>query len=76
MSAKPTKDGTPQKRLNFDVPEELANEFKAYAALQGKTQREIVIAFMRRCVQRTEHDRIPRARRESSRSQDPLEDPR
>ncbi len=50
MSAKPTKDGTPQKRLNFDVPEDLANEFKAYAALQGKTQREIVIAFMQRCT--------------------------
>ena len=57
MSAKPTADGTPQKRLNFDVPEELANEFKAYAALQGKTQREIVIAFMQRCVRRTEQVR-------------------
>lgn len=54
MSAKPTKDGTPQKRLNFDVPEELANEFKAYAALQGKTQREIVTAFMQRCVRRAD----------------------
>lgn len=54
MSAKPTADGKPQKRLNFDVPEELANEFKAYAALQGKTQREIVIAFMQRCVRRAE----------------------
>lgn len=53
MSAKPTKDGTPQKRLNFDVPQELANEFKAYAALQGKTQRELVIAFMQRCIRRT-----------------------
>lgn len=52
MSAKPTKDGTPQKRLNFDVPEELANEFKAYASLQGKTQRELVIAFMQRCINR------------------------
>ena len=53
MSAKPTADGTPQKRLNFDVPEELANEFKAYAALQGKSQRELVIAFMQRCIKRT-----------------------
>lgn len=53
MSAKPTADGTPQKRLNFDVPEDLAHEFKAYAALQGKTQREIVIAFMQRCVNRS-----------------------
>lgn len=53
MSAKPTADGTPQKRMNFDEPEELANEFKAYAALQGKTQREIVIAFMQRCTKRT-----------------------
>lgn len=52
MSAKPTAEGTIQKRLNFDVPEELAREFKAYAALQGKTQREIVIAFMHRCVNR------------------------
>ncbi|WP_411730938.1 hypothetical protein [Paeniglutamicibacter sp.] len=54
MTAKPTADGTVQKRLNFDVPEELANEFKAYAALQGKTQREIIIAFMQRCVRLTE----------------------
>lgn len=44
MNTKPTKDGTPQKRLNFEVPEELANEFKAYTALQDKTQREIGIA--------------------------------
>nr|WP_176705797.1 hypothetical protein [Arthrobacter sp.]AXV46378.1 hypothetical protein pA40H2_p21 [Arthrobacter sp.] len=66
MSAKPTKDGTPQKRLNFDVPEELAKEFKAYAALQGKTQREIVIAFMQRCVRRTENDRNTRDHREAS----------
>lgn len=32
MSAKPTFDGTEQKRLNFDVPAPLAREFKAYAA--------------------------------------------
>lgn len=61
MSTKPTTDGTIQKRLNFDVPEDLARDFKAYAALQGKTQREIVIAFMHRCVNRmpqtnTTHD--------------------
>ncbi|KAA0973406.1 hypothetical protein ACIGB6_02015 [Paeniglutamicibacter gangotriensis] len=53
MSAKPTADGTPQKRLNVDVPEELANEFKAYATLQGKSQRELIIAFMQRCIKRT-----------------------
>ncbi|NKG21866.1 hypothetical protein [Paeniglutamicibacter terrestris] len=53
MSAKPTADGTPQKRLNFDVPEDLAREFKAYAALNGKTQRDLVLGFMRRCVHRT-----------------------
>lgn len=57
MSAKPTKNGTPQKRLNFDVPEELANEFKAYAALQGKTQREIVIAFMERCTKHKQSEK-------------------
>lgn len=50
MTAKPMADGTELKRLNFDVPETLAREFKAYAALQGKSQREIVIAFMHRCV--------------------------
>lgn len=50
MTTKPMADGTALKRLNFDVPEELAREFKAYAALQGKSQREIVIAFMHRCV--------------------------
>ncbi len=50
MSVKPTADGTPQKRLNFDVPEQVANDFKAYAALQGKSQREIIVAFMQRCV--------------------------
>ncbi|KAA0977121.1 hypothetical protein FQ154_09465 [Paeniglutamicibacter gangotriensis] len=53
MSAKPAADGTEQKRLNFDVPEDLAREFKAYAALQGKTQRELVLGFMHRCVRRT-----------------------
>nr|WP_176704855.1 hypothetical protein [Arthrobacter sp.] len=53
MSAKPTADGTPQKRLNIDVPDELAKQFKAYAALQGKSQREIFIAFMQRCVRRS-----------------------
>lgn len=53
MTAGPRADGTPQKRLNFDVPEELANEFKAYAALQGKSQREIIVAFMQRCTRRT-----------------------
>lgn len=53
MSAKPTADGTPQKRVNIDVPEELAHEFKAYAALQGKSQRELFVAFMRRCVRRS-----------------------
>lgn len=53
MSAKPTADGTPQKRMNIDVPEDLAKEFKAYAALQGKSQREIFIAFMQRCVRRS-----------------------
>ncbi len=52
MSVKPAADGTPQKRLNFDVPEQLANDFKAYAAVQGKSQREIIVAFMHRCVQR------------------------
>ena len=52
MSAKPAADGTEQKRLNFDVPEDLAREFKAYAALQGKTQRELVLGFMHRCVRR------------------------
>lgn len=52
MSVKPAADGTPQKRLNFDVPEQLANDFKAYAAHQGKSQREIIVAFMQRCVQR------------------------
>jgi len=52
MSVKPAADGTPQKRLNFDVPEDLAREFKAYAALNGKTQRELVLGFMRRCVRR------------------------
>jgi hypothetical protein len=50
---KPAADGTPLKRLNFDVPEELAREFKAYAALSGKTQRELVLGFMHRCVHRT-----------------------
>ena len=50
MSVKPTAEGTPQKRLNFDVPERLANDFKAYAALQGKSQREIFVAFMQRCT--------------------------
>lgn len=53
MSVKPTAGGTEQKRLNFDVPEDLAREFKAYAALQGKTQRELVLGFMQRCVRRT-----------------------
>ncbi|EMQ96830.1 hypothetical protein [Paeniglutamicibacter gangotriensis] len=53
MSAKPAADGTPQKRLNFDVPEDLARQFKAYAALNGKTQRELVLGFMQRCVRRT-----------------------
>lgn len=53
MSVKPAADGTEQKRLNFDVPEDLAREFKAYAALQGKTQRELVLGFMHRCVRRT-----------------------
>lgn len=53
MSAKPTARGVVQKRLNFDVPEELAHQFKAYAALQGKSQREIVIAFMQRCIHRS-----------------------
>lgn len=53
MSVKPVADGTTQKRLNFDVPEDLAREFKAYAALQGKTQRELVLGFMHRCVRRT-----------------------
>ncbi|MFB0836057.1 hypothetical protein ACX8Z9_13375 [Arthrobacter halodurans] len=43
--------GQPLKRMNFDVPEDLAHEFKAYAALQGKTQREI-IAFMQRCTRK------------------------
>lgn len=52
MSVKPAADGTPQKRLNFDVPEDLAREFKAYAALQGKSQRELVLAFMQRCIHR------------------------
>ncbi|MFF5794580.1 hypothetical protein ACFY5D_21260 [Paeniglutamicibacter sp. NPDC012692] len=52
MSVKPAADGTPQKRLNFDVPDDLAREFKAYAALQGKSQRELVLAFMQRCVRR------------------------
>lgn len=52
MSVKPTADGTPQKRLNFDVPEQLANDFKAYAALQGKSQREVIVAFMQRCTRR------------------------
>ncbi|MGJ9402893.1 hypothetical protein [Arthrobacter sp. KK5.5] len=46
---KPAASAQPLKRMNFDVPEDLANEFKAYAALQG-TQSEIVIAFMQRCV--------------------------
>ena len=41
MSAKPTADGTPQKRLNFDVPEELANEFKAYAALHCRARHSV-----------------------------------
>ena len=50
MSVKPAADGTVQKRLNFDVPEDLAREFKAYAALQGKSQRELVLAFMQRCL--------------------------
>lgn len=54
MSVKPTAAGIPQKRLNFDVPEELANEFKAYAAIQGKSQREIIVAFMQRCTRRQE----------------------
>jgi hypothetical protein len=53
MSAKPAADGNEQKRLNFDVPEDLAREFKAYAALSGKTQRELVLGFMHRCVRRT-----------------------
>ena len=53
MSVKPTADGTPLKRLNFDVPEDLAREFKAYAALSGKSQRELVLGFMHRCVRRT-----------------------
>lgn len=53
MSVKPAADGTPQKRLNFDVPEQLANDFKAYAALQSKSQREIIVAFMQRCTRRT-----------------------
>lgn len=53
MSVKPTADGTSQKRLNFDVPEQLANDFKAYAALQGKSQREIIVAFMQRSTRRT-----------------------
>ncbi|GAA4378258.1 hypothetical protein [Paeniglutamicibacter cryotolerans] len=53
MSAKPTAAGVVQKRLNFDVPAELAHQFKAYAALEGKSQREIVIAFMQRCVRRS-----------------------
>lgn len=52
MSVKPTAAGIPQKRLNFDVPEELANDFKAYAAIQGKSQREIIVAFMQRCTHR------------------------
>ncbi|MGJ9404043.1 hypothetical protein [Arthrobacter sp. KK5.5] len=53
---KPATGGQSLKRLNFDVPEDLAHEFKAYAALQGKTQREIVIAFMERCVRRNHPD--------------------
>lgn len=53
MSVKPAADGTAQKRLNFDVPEQLANDFKAYAALQGKSQREIIVAFMQRCARRS-----------------------
>lgn len=53
MSVKPTAAGIAQKRLNFDVPEGLANEFKAYAAIQGKSQREIIVAFMQRCTRRT-----------------------
>ena len=52
MSVKPAADGTEQKRLNFDVPEDLAREFKAYAALNGKSQRELVLGFMQRCVRR------------------------
>lgn len=34
------------------LPEDFANDYKAYAALQGKTQREIVIAFNQRCIRR------------------------
>ncbi len=56
MSAKPTFDGTEQKRLNFDVPAPLAREFKAYAALQGRSQRDLVLAFMTRCVRRMPTD--------------------
>ena len=58
MSAKPTAKGVVQKRLNFDVPEDLAHQFKAYAALEGKTQREIVIAFLQRCVRRSHLEEI------------------
>ncbi|MGJ9404049.1 hypothetical protein [Arthrobacter sp. KK5.5] len=53
MTTRKPDAGQPLKRMNFDVPEDLAHEFKAYAALQGKTQREIVIAFMQRCVRRS-----------------------
>lgn len=56
MSAKPTADGTEQKRLNFDVPVPLAREFKAYAALQGRSQRDLVLAFITRCVRRMPTD--------------------
>lgn len=59
MSVKPTAAGIPQKRLTFDVPEELANEFKAYAAIQGKSQREILVAFMQRCTRRSSGARSP-----------------
>lgn len=59
MSAKPTAGGVPQKRLTFDVPEDLAKEFKAYAAIQGKSQREILVAFMQRCTRRSPGTRPP-----------------
>lgn len=69
MKLKEPGEPQPLKRLNFDVPEQLAHEFKAYAAMQGKTQRELVIAFMQRCVSRSgAHDPGPtrRLRKEES----------
>lgn len=46
MSVKPTADGVPQKRLNVDVPEVLAPQFKVHAGPQGKSQRELVIELL------------------------------